>query len=289
MTKPAVKKRNLNKNIVLITPIYAVVFLLILGPLLYSLFLSFMTSSRTFGYDFIFTIDNYKELFSAFYLDVFKDSFMVALFSVTLIVLIGYPFGYFMARENKKWKKIIMFLIMLPFWTSGLIRLYGWVIAFRSNGIIDTILINIGLVDEPLKLLYSYPAVILGMVYALLPVMILSVYSSVEKMDWALVDAANDLGASKVKSFWDITFRMTLPGLLSGIILTFIPSMGLFFIVEILGGNKIVLVGNVIQELLTRGNNQPLAAAISVLMLIFTILSLVAYRIIAKTKDLEGI
>ncbi len=273
----------------LLFPIYILSILFILIPLIYMVYLSFMTRGDIWGFKNIFTLENYKTLLDPFYLNIFYNSIKLSVISVFFIILIGYPFGYFMAKQNDKWKKRIMFLIMLPFWTSGLIRLYGWVIVFRSNGTLDKILMALNITEKPLKLLYSYNAVVLGMIYALLPFMILSVYSSVEKMDWSLVDAARDLGASKWRAFYTITFPMTLSGLLSGIVLTFVPSMGLFFVAEILGGNKIVLVGNVIQDLLSRGNNQPLAAAISVILMLMTIITLFLYRKIAKTKKLEGL
>ncbi len=178
---------------------------------------------------------------------------------------------------------------MLPFWTSSLIRLYGWIIVFRSNGTLDQLLMGLRITDRPLKLLYTYPAVVVGMIYALLPFMILAVYSSAEKMDWSLLDAARDLGAGRIKAFFSITLPLTMPGLLSGVILTFIPSMGLFFIADILGGNKIVLVGSLIQEFLTKGRNLPLAAAMSVVLMLITTVLLSLYRRIAKTRELEGL
>lgn len=275
------------RSFFLLLPLYLLVFFLIVGPMIYIVFLSFMTRNQGFGVDMIFTLQNYATVFSPFYLTVFYQSFKLAFISSIFIILLGYPFGYMMAKLKHKHKKVMMFLLMLPFWTSGLIRLYGWVITFRSNGILDHILMTLKLTDEPLKLLYSYPSVVFGMVYALLPFMILSVYASVEKMNWSLVEAAKDLGASKLRAFWDITFKTTISGLLSGIVLTFIPSMGLFFIAEILGGNKIILVGNVIQDLLSRGSNQPLAAAISVVLMLLTALTLVLYRLVSRTKKLE--
>ena len=129
---------------------------------------------------------------------------------------------------------------------------------------LDKLLMGLGLTDSPLKLLYTYPAVVVGMVYALLQFMILAVYSSAEKMDWSLVEAARDLGATPLKAFLTVTLKLTLPGLLSGVILTFIPSMGLFFIADILGGNKVVLVGSLIQDQLMKAHNWPFAAAPSV-------------------------
>ena len=220
---------------------------------------------------------------------MFRESFQLAFLSTAIITLLGYPYGYFMARMNAVWKKRMMLLIMIPFWTSSLIRLYGWIIMFRSNGVLDKVLMGIGLTGKPLKLLYTYPAVVVGMVYALLPFMILSVYSSAEKMDWTLVEASRDLGASAFKAFWTVTFKLTLPGLLSGVVLTFIPSMGLFFIADILGGNKIVLVGSVIQEQLTKGRNLPFAAALSAVLMVLTSLMIRLYRKVTGTTELEGL
>jgi len=183
----------------------------------------------------------------------------------------------------------MMLLIMVPFWTSSLIRMYGWILILQAKGVLNTLLLKLGFIEEPLKILYSYPAVVIGMIYALLPFMILSVYSSVEKMDWSLVEAARDLGAGAVQAFFTITLKLTLPGLLTGVILTFIPSMGLFFIADILGGNKIVLVGSVIQDQLTRGSNWPFAAALAVVLMVLTSLMIVVYRKVTHVKDLEGL
>ena len=148
---------------------------------------------------------------------------------------------------------------------------------------------KLGLIEKPLKLMYSYPAIVIGMIYVLLPFMILSVYSSAEKLDWSLVEAARDLGAGKIKAFWTVSFKLTLPGLLSGVILTFIPSMGLFFIADILGGNKVVLVGSLIQDQMTRGNNWPFAAALAVIMMILTTLMILLYRKVTNAKEVEGL
>ena len=157
----------------------------------------------------------------------------------------------------------------------------------QAKGIFNWILQAIGLIDEPLKILYTYPAVLIGMVYALLPFMILAVYSSVEKMDWTLIEAARDLGASPAKAFLTVTLKLTLPGLMSGIILTFVPSMGLFFIADLLGGNKIVLVGSLIQDQLTRGSNWPFAAALAMVLTIMTTLLIGLNRMILQGNE-EG-
>ena len=206
-----------------------------------------------------------------------------------MIILLGYPFGYYMAKLSPKWKKRMMLLIMVPFWTSSLIRMYGWIIILQAKGVLNGILMKLGILEEPLKILYSYPAVVIGMIYALLPFLVLAVYSSAEKMDWSLLEAARDLGANGIQAFFTVTFKLTLPGLLTGIILTFIPSMGLFFIADILGGNKIVLVGSVIQDQLTRGSNWPFAAALAVVLMVLTSLMILVYRKVTHVKDLEGL
>ncbi len=282
-------KSSQKSNWMLLAPIYVFTILFVGLPILYMFLLSFLSRAKVWGVDFTFTLDNYKRILEPLYLDMFRESFQLALLSTAIITLLGYPYGYFMARMNAVWKKRMMLLIMIPFWTSSLIRLYGWIIMFRSNGVLDKVLMGIGLTEKPLKLLYTYPAVVVGMVYALLPFMILSVYSSAEKMDWTLVEASRDLGASAFKAFWTVTFKLTLPGLLSGVVLTFIPSMGLFFIADILGGNKIVLVGSVIQEQLTKGRNLPFAAALSAVLMVLTSLMIRLYRKVTGTTQLEGL
>ncbi len=282
------KKKKSNPVVWTLFPMYIFTIAFVVFPLLYMICISFLGRSDTWGVIPEVTFEHYKKIAEPLYRETFLESFQVAFLSTGMIALIGYPFGYFMARLSEVWKKRVLLLLMIPFWTSSLIRMYGWIIIFRSNGVLDQILMGLRITKEPLKLLYTYPAVIVGMVYALLPFMILSVYSSVEKMDWNLVEAARDLGASRVRAFFTITFKLTLPGLLSGVILTFIPSMGLFFIADILGGNKILLVGSIIQEQLTKGRNLPFAAALSVVLMVLTSMLIGFYRKITHTKELEG-
>ena len=276
-------------NWLLLAPIYLFTILFVALPILYMFLLSFLSRAEVWGVDFTFTLDNYKRILEPLYLNTFVESLKLAFLSTGLIVLIGYPYGYFMARMNAVWKKRMMLLLMIPFWTSALIRLYGWIIVFRSNGVLDKVLMGLHITDEPLKLLYTYPAVVVGMIYALLPFMILSVYSSAEKLDFTLVEAARDLGASSFRAFWTVSFKLTLPGLLSGVVLSFIPSMGLFFIADILGGNKIVLVGSMIQEQATKGRNLPFAAALAAELMILTALMIRLYRRITEAEQLEGL
>lgn len=286
--KTKLKKRG-GMYLFAVLPMYLFTLVFILGPLIYMLVLSFQTRAETWGVVNEFTLKNYADIFQPVYLNTFAESIKLALISTAAIVVIGYPFGYFMAKLSAVWKKRMMLLLMLPFWTSSLIRLYGWIIIFRSNGVLDKALMGTGITQDPLKLLYTYPAVVVGMIYVLLPFMIFSVFSSAEKLDWSLVEAARDLGASPMKAFLTVSLKLTLPGLMSGVILTFIPSMGLFFIADILGGNKVVLIGNVIQEQLMKAHNWPFAAALAVALMLLTTIMIFAYKKLTGSSELEGI
>jgi spermidine/putrescine transport system permease protein len=186
-----------------------------------------------------------------------------------------------------------MILLIIPFWTSSLMRLYGWIIVFRANGILDAALMGLRLTKEPLRMLYTYPAVVTGMIYALIPFMIYAVYTSAEKLNWELVEAARDLGASPFVAFFTVIFPLTMPGLFSGVVLTFIPSMGLYFIADILGGNKVVLVGNLIQEQLMKAHDWPFAAALGVALMVITTIFICFYgwlsRRLGGDRYLEGL
>ncbi|GHV79506.1 spermidine/putrescine ABC transporter permease [Spirochaetia bacterium] len=274
-------------------PLYLFTLIFVLGPLLYMLVLSFMRREGAWGVAAAFTLRNYRRIGIPEYAGTFVQSIKLALFSTAMVILMGYPFGYFMARLPKRWRSRVMLLLIIPFWTSSLMRLYGWIIVFRANGPLDAALMGLHLTKEPLRLLYSYPAVVTGMIYALLPFMIYPVFASAEKLDRELVEAARDLGASPVWAFLTVSLPLTMPGLFSGVVLTFIPSMGLFFIADILGGNKVVLVGNLIQEQLMKVHDWPFAAALSVVLMIMTSVFIYCYRRISRTLggsgDLEGL
>lgn len=252
-----------------VLPLYLFTLVFVLGPLILMLVLSFSPRDG-WGYGTGFTLDNYLAVFSGTYLTTFATSLKLAVISTGAVILIGYPFGLCTALLPGRAQKFFMNTQMIPYWVNSLLRLYGWMIIFRSNGLLDKVLMGIGLTQEPLKLLYTYPAVVVGMIYVLLPFMFTSVYQVAEKLDLSMIEAARDLGAGKIRAFFSVTLPLTLPGLKTGIILTFIPSMGLFFIAQILGGNKVVLVGSLIEELLMKAHNQPGAAALSVILMLLT-------------------
>jgi spermidine/putrescine transport system permease protein len=270
-------------------PLYLFTLVFVLGPLVYMFALSFFRRQGSWGIEAVFNFKNYKRIIEPVYLETFVQSIKLALISTLAVVLTGYPFGYFMARLKPAWRNRVMILLIIPFWTNALMRLYGWIIVFRANGILDWLLKLLRITDEPLRLLYTYPAVVTGMIYGLLPFMIYSVFASAEKLDWGLVEAARIMGANRVQAFLTVSLPLTSPGLFSGIILTFIPSMGLYFVADILGGNKVILVGNLIRDQLLNVHDWPFAAAISVVLMVLTTLFLYLYRVFTRSGELEGL
>lgn len=278
-----------DKNWILAAPMYLFSLLFVIIPLGYIFVLSFLTRDESWGVVNEFTLSNFSRVFDPVYLKTFLDSLKLALATTLISFLIGYPFAYFMSKLSKRWKSLAMLLVVVPFWTNALIRIYGWIILLRTKGILNQFLVGIGILEKPLKILYTYPAVLIGMVYSLLPFMILSIYSSVEKLDWSVVEASRDLGANAVQTFFTVTLKLTLPGILSGVVLVFVPSIGLFFIADLLGGGKIMLLGNLIKNQLMVSRDWPFGAALSIIMMCMTLIFIGLYRKVTHAKDLEGI
>ena len=271
------KQQDIRFSRLLKLPMYLWSIAFVFVSLLYVLGLSFLTRGEMVGVTNEITFGNYLRLASPQYLNVLLKSLRLAALTTALCILIGYPVGYLMARLNPLARSIIMLLIIVPFWTNALIRIYGWRILLMGNGPINTVLLKLGIIKEPLKLLYTDGAVLLGMVYALIPFMILPTFTTVDKLDFSVVEAARDLGASPLYAFFTITVPLTLAGLMAGCVLVFIPSMGLFFLNDLLGGSKSVLAGGLIQQLIN-SRDLPMAAALSVLLLTVTGAVIAVYR-----------
>lgn len=254
--------------------------------LLYIIGLSFLVRGENIGVSDQVTLQNYARLSDPQYLRVLLSSLRLAAITTALCILIGYPFGYLMARLTPRMRSIVMLLVIVPFWTNALIRLYGWRILMIADGPINTMLLSMGVIKEPLKMMYTEGAVLLGMVYGLIPFMILPTYTTVEKLDYSVVEAARDLGASPLHAFLTITLPLTLQGLMAGCVLVFIPSMGLFFISDLLGGSKNLLVGGLIQKVIS-SRDLPFAAALSVLLLAVTGAIIAIYRKLGGSNDLS--
>lgn len=259
-------------------PMLAYALLFVLLSLLYIIGLSFMTRQEGFAAGAPYGLQNFGRIASPLYLRSLLQSLRLAFVTALLCGVLGYPFAYFMAKSSPRARTWVMMLLIVPFWTNALIRIYGWKILLSANGPINQALMYLGLVDRPLKLLYTDFAVQVGMVYAMIPFMVLPVYSAVERMDWAMVEASRDLGASPARAFLTITLPMTLPGVLAGLVLTFIPSIGLFFLSDLLGGSNTMLWGNMVHNELLKSRDLPFAAALSVVLLGLTGLVILLYR-----------
>ena len=229
-SKSAAFTRHTRATIWMILPLYIFTLIFVACPLIYMVALSFATPGEVHGVQWIFTLDNYRKLLEPVYLDTFVQSFQLAITSTVFITLIGYPFGYFMAKLPAGGKKKSMLLLMLPFWVNSLIRLYGWIIILQKKRRSEFCAEKAWPDREAAENHVQLPGNRHWYDICVIAFMILSVYSSAEKLDWSYVEAARDLGASRLQAFFTVSLKLTLPGLLSGVILTFIPSMGLFLL-----------------------------------------------------------
>ena len=277
------KKRHISLSV---WPLYIWTVLFVALPLVYVVVISFLQRGDTWGVTDQVTIDNYVKMVDPMYGSIFLETLAMAVLTTALTFLFGYPFAYYVCKLPARLRGVVILLLMAPVWINSLCRLNGWMILLKSNGVINSLLLNLGIIDEPLKLLYNFGAVVVGMVYALAPFMILSCYNSIEKMDWSVVEAARDLGASAWKAFVTVTLPLTMPGVVAGCVLVFVPSMGLFFISDLMGGAKTVLIGNLIRTELTAARNWPFGAALSMVMLLATVGIIWVYKRVSGSKSL---
>ena len=282
--------KNKTLRFIFLTPVIIYTFCLIVLPLLYILTISFFKSDFYGGMIYDFTLENYKELFNFVYLRIFINSILIALVTTLICILISYPFVLAISHKSKKIQQIIMTLVMVPFLTNSLIRMYGWIVLLRKSGAINELLLNFNIIDNPLSLMYNNIGIIIGMVYTFIPFMILPLYNSVSNIDKYTLEAASDLGASKIKRFLNIILPQTLSGLFNGAIMVFTPTLGCFFIIDILGGGKVMILGNLIKNQFLTARNWPFGAAISVFLILFTTILILIYKKIGgKMDDLGGI
>ena len=283
------KKINL-PLIVTVGPVSAWMILLVAIPFIYIFAISFMNKGAYGGVVIGFTLNNFKQVFDPLYLKVFGESLLISAFTTIICIIIAYPFTYFIAQKSTIKKTVFMAMVIVPFLVSSLIRLFGWINLLRKDGILNSMLLKLGLIHEPLQLVYNTTGVMIGLIYMLLPFMILPLYSSIEKLDKSLLEACSDLGAKPITSFLRITLPLTMPGIFAGSILVFIPALGLFFVTDLLGGNKIQVIGNIIRTQFITARNWPLGAAISIFLIVITLVLVWLYQKSGgKMDDLGGI
>ena len=283
------KKNNNFFKFLFTTPVIVYTLILILVPLLYIFFLSFCMSDSYGGVLYHFNLNNYLMIFDITYVGIFFKSCLIALISTFLCALIAYPFSIFLMEKSEKTRNLMIKLVMIPFLTNSLIRTYGWIVLLRKSGVINSVLINTHIVNKPLALMYNNLGIVIGMTYTLLPFMILPVYSAVSKIDRSLIEAGRDLGANEVQIFKNIIFPETLSGVFNGSLMVFIPAIGYFFISDILGGGKVMIIGNLIKNQFLTARNWPFGSAISIFLILITLGLVQVYKALGgKMDDLGG-
>ncbi|HZH50357.1 MAG TPA: ABC transporter permease subunit [Microvirga sp.] len=224
-------------------------------------------------------LENFEALTSDdLYLSATLSSVRIAALSTVILLVVGFPIAYAMARAPVTWRGVLVALVILPFWTSFLIRIYAWVAILKPEGLLNQALMGLGLIAEPLNILNTETAVYIGIVYAYLPFMVLPLYATLEKMDDTLLEAAQDLGSTPWRAFWTITVPLAMPGIVAGSLLCFIPAVGEFVIPDLLGGSETLMIGRQLWSEFFSNRDWPLASAVAILLLIVLVVPIVIYR-----------
>lgn len=268
-------------------PVSIWMILFVMLPLIYILFISFMTRNTFGGIDYSFTVENYTEMLQPLYLKVIFKSLKMAFVTTVVCLLVGYPLAYWIASKPPKLAAKLLMLVMIPYWTSSLVRLYSLNLLAMPNGFISLALMKLNIIDKPLDILYSDGMVFAGLLVALLPFSVLPLYSSIEKMDRSLIEASKDLGANSFVTFKNITIPQTFPGIVGCIILVFIPALGMYYVPEIMGGGKVMLIGTLVKNQFLVTKNWPFGASLAILLIFITLAILWIYTRFAKLEDLE--
>jgi spermidine/putrescine transport system permease protein len=255
-------------------PLLAWLVAFVVVPTIVLVLLSFGEQKGLGTFHFTMTFDNYARAFHWTWLKVLLVSVCYAVLTTFLCVLIGYPAAFFIAGAPPRTRNILLTLVMIPFWTSFLVRTYSWIIILSKEGLVNAFLVSAKTVPEPVAILYTPFASVLGLVYNYLPFMILPIYASVERLDNAMIEAAYDLGAGPVRTFSQVIIPLTKPGIVAGALLVFVPSIAMFAITNLMGGGEPPTIGEVIYKQFTSGRNQPFGAALGCLLLIIFFASL---------------
>jgi spermidine/putrescine transport system permease protein len=234
------------------------------------------------------TLDNFVRAVDPLYLDVLVTSVELAGVATVLALLLGFPTAYVIARLPQRWKTIALVALVLPFWTNFLIRTYAWIVLLSPAGLVNDALTGWGLVDEPLQLLYTKPAIVAGLLYAYLPLMVLPLFAALEKQDDQLLEAASNLGARPAKAFLTVTLPLTLPAVITGCVFVFVPSIGNFVVPELLGGGQTAMVGNLVRDQFLKARDWPFGATLALIMVAMLMLLLMLQAWSARRLTGDG-
>jgi spermidine/putrescine transport system permease protein len=252
----------------LLSPLLVWLMLFVVAPTLILLVYSFCQRDEFGDIEYSFTWENFRRAFQPLYLSILLRSTWYAALSTAICVIVGYPVAFFIGRASPRARNLLLLLVMIPFWTSFLIRTYAWMNILGDHGLINSLLLSAGAIATPLAILYTWKAVVIGLTYSYLPFMILPIYTSVEKLDQNLLDASADLGANPWRTFWRVILPLTLPGIGAGVLLVFIPAIAMFAITDLMGGAKVPMIGNTIQtQFIGSSNNWPFGAALGMVVL----------------------
>ena len=288
-SETARRKKDVRKNLLLCTPALIVLIFAAAGPLLIVLIYTFLKAGPYGGviwewsWDGWFQVFLKKDIFDGTvsiadaHISIFWRSVKLSVQSTLAALILGFPTAYFIATRSPKTRNLWLFLITIPFWTNLLIRTFAIMQVIRDQGIINTLLINFGIIDSPIEMLYTEFSIMLGMAYVYLPLMVLPLYASIEKLDFRLIEAAYDLYATRIFVLWRIIIPLVKPGIIAGSILVFIPSLGAYVTPRVLGGGKNLMLGNLIELQFGQGRNWPLGAALSITLLVIVMVSLLVY------------
>jgi putrescine transport system permease protein len=236
-----------------------------------------------------FSMDNYVWLTEdVLYFNAYVSSVVIAAVSTFLTFLIGYPIAYGMAKAPRSLRPMLLMLVILPFWTSFLIRVYAWIAILKPEGLLNQFLISAGVIDQPLIILNTNTAIYIGIVYSYLPFMVLPIYSALEKMDHSLTEAAQDLGCTPIVAFWRVTFPLSLPGVVAGCLLVFIPAVGEFVIPDLLGGSETLMIGKTLWNEFNSNRDWPVSSAVAIILLLILVIPIVYFQNIQAKADGEG-
>ncbi|MNO14859.1 Spermidine/putrescine transport system permease protein PotB [compost metagenome] len=256
-------------------------------PMLIVVVISFMGRDELGNVVIDFNLESYATFFDPLYLGIYWDTIVLSVLTTVLCLILSYPLAYYIANAGPKMQTWGLVLITIPFWINFLIRTYAWVLLLRTQGVVNNLLLDLGFIQEPLQMLYTKGAVLLGMVYTFIPFMVLPIYVALEQMDKKLLEAASDLGATAWKSFWHITLPQTKSGIMTGSVLVYVSTTGMFVVTDILGGAKSAMISNIIQSQFLGARNWPFGSALSVIFVITSLIMIGLFNKAMTSKHLS--
>lgn len=268
----------------IIAPVVLWLTIFLVVPMIAVIAVSFMQRDELGNIVFSFTLNNYERFFDPLYLGIYWDTLWLSVLTTIICLLFSYPLAYYISTTSPAKQKLLLILITVPFWINFLIRTYAWVLLLRTQGVVNQTLLDLGLIAEPLQMLYTKGAVLLGMVYTFIPYMVLPIYVSLEQMDKRLLEASSDLGATKWKSFWHITLPQTKSGMMTGSVLVFVTTAGMFVVTDILGGAKAQMLSNIIQNQFLGARDWPFGSALSVVFVISSLIIIGLFNRALRSK-----